>query len=308
MPTDSFTPALARLEPANRALLDLSLRRGMRPEEIGDLLGTDPESVIVAREAALEQLGAELGLDETPDLDDLRARLSALPDEAWTGQAQEEAEPEADAEAAEETDSEPQPHLTLAEAPAEPGEREEPREAGKRKSRLPLLLALLAVAAVVLVIVLASGGSGDDGNTASNTPAPKSQKPAKKPSKPASKPSKPAEPSKPAQPAASPEVKLTAVTGAGSATGTASLSDGGKRLHLEVSGLPSGSYEVWLYDSVVDAQSIGKADGTSIKLDVALPQNASQYRYIDVSREPADGNPNHSGESVLRVPLAKLSP
>ena len=73
MPTDSFAPALARLEPANRALLDLSLRRGMRPEEIGDLLGTDPESVIVAREAALEQLGVELGLEEAPDLDDLRA-------------------------------------------------------------------------------------------------------------------------------------------------------------------------------------------------------------------------------------------
>src|SRR3954471_13652400 len=84
LPTDSFTPALARLDPANRALLDLSLRRGMRPEEIGDLLGTDPESVIVARDSALEQLGAELGLDEAPDLGELRARLAALPGEAWT--------------------------------------------------------------------------------------------------------------------------------------------------------------------------------------------------------------------------------
>src|SRR3954447_21454838 len=95
LPTDSFTPALARLDPANRALLDLSLRRGMRPEEIGDLLGTDPESVIVACEAALEQLGAELGLDEKPDLDDLRGRLATLPSEAWTGQAEAE-EPEAE--------------------------------------------------------------------------------------------------------------------------------------------------------------------------------------------------------------------
>src|SRR3954471_4591009 len=88
LPTDSFTPALARLDPANRALLDLSLRRGMRPEEIGDLLGTDPESVIVAREAALEQLGAELGLDVAPDLDELRARLTTLPGEAWTPAAE----------------------------------------------------------------------------------------------------------------------------------------------------------------------------------------------------------------------------
>src|SRR3954467_7373342 len=92
LPTDSFTPALARLDPANRALLDLSLRRGMRPEEIGDLLGTDPESVIVAREAALEQLGAELGLEEPPDLDDLRTRLTDLPSEAWTPPAEPAAE------------------------------------------------------------------------------------------------------------------------------------------------------------------------------------------------------------------------
>ena len=43
---DSFTAALARLDPASRALLDLSLRRGMTPDEIGDLLGTDAESVV----------------------------------------------------------------------------------------------------------------------------------------------------------------------------------------------------------------------------------------------------------------------
>jgi hypothetical protein len=306
LPTDSFAPALARLDPANRALLDLSLRRGMRPEEIGDLLGTDPESVIVAREAALEQLAAELGLDEAPDLDDLRARLSALPDEAWTGQP----EPEADDE-----EPEPRPQLTVAEAPAEPQEAEEPRSdkpgrPAERKSRLPLLLPLLAVAAVVLVIVLASGGD-DGGNTASSTPSPAPQ--AKKPGKPASKasptaaakPSKPA--AKPSQPAA-PKATLTPVAGAAGATGTAELVEGGKRLHLEVSGLPAGSYEVWLYNSVIDATSIGKATGTKISLDVELPKNASQFRYVDVSREPADGNPNHSGESVLRVPLVKLSP
>src|SRR3954469_23722042 len=127
LPTDSFTPALARLDPANRALLDLSLRRGMRPEEIGDLLGTDPESVIVAREAALEQLGAELGLDEKPDIDELRARVAALPAEggvdrkrdiderrarvaalpaeAWTPAAADEAD---EADEAEEADDRPQ--------------------------------------------------------------------------------------------------------------------------------------------------------------------------------------------------------
>src|SRR3954463_14301518 len=282
LPTDSFTPALARLDPANRALLDLSLRRGMRPEEIGDLLGTDPESVIVAREAALEQLGAELGLDETPDLDDLRARLSALPSEAWTP------------EAGEEVQENDRPQLQVVrDEPESPGGAE-PEPARKRRSRLPLLLALLAVAAVVLVIVLASSGSDESDNQSSSGPAP-TQKP------------KPAKKDSNAAPA-SPDVKLAAIGAAGDVSGSAQLTDGGKGLKLDVSGLPAGAYEVWLYDSVIDAVSIGKGNGPELKLDVKLPANASNYRYVDVSREPADGNPNHSGESVLRVPLAKLSP
>ena len=37
-----------------------------------------------------------------------------------------------------------------------------------------------------------------------------------------------------------------------------------------------------------------------------LPASAAGYRYLDVSQEPADGNPNHSGQSVLRVPLRSL--
>src|SRR5436190_12371490 len=87
MPQDSFTSALARLDPASRALLDLSLRRGMRAEEIGDLLGSDPRSVEVAREAALEQLARELAMDDVSELEDVRARLAELPPEAWTGRA-----------------------------------------------------------------------------------------------------------------------------------------------------------------------------------------------------------------------------
>jgi hypothetical protein len=248
----------------------------MRPEEIGDLLGTDPESVIVAREAALEQLAHELGAEETSDLDDLRSRLGTLPSEVWTPPAEDE-----------------RPALTV--VSNEPGAAPErpARRRQERRSRRPLLLALLAAAAVVLVIVLASGG-GDDENAASSSA----------PSKPQSKPAKPT--AKPA-PGAN-EVKLTAVAGAAGASGSASLVDGGKRLRLDVTGLPQGAYEVWLYDSVIDARSIGRQTGTKIALDAKLPANATHYRYVDVSREPSDGNPNHSGESVLRVPLAKLSP
>jgi hypothetical protein len=275
-------------------LLDLSLRRGMRPEEISELLGTDPESVIVAREAALEQLASELGYYDTPELDELSARLAALPGEAWTPAPAADDEPEAADEPVA-----PQPKLTVVSKPPKvPSTRERPDPAKERKSRLPLLLALLAVAAVVLVIALASGG-GDE-NTASNTPAPGAGEPS------GPKPSEQKPAPKPAPDSA--KLPLSPVAGTTGATGTANLVDGGKRLRLDVTGLAPGTYEVWLYDSVIDARSIGKATGSKLSLDVALPANASHFRYIDISREPADGNPNHSGESVLRVPLVKLSP
>jgi hypothetical protein len=292
---DSFTSALARLDPASRALLDLSLRRGMRPEEIGDLLGTDPESVVVAREGALEQLATELEMGDVSELDNVRTRLAELPAEAWTGAAPtgNGAPPAAE-----------RPKLAVL---AEEEKRESPKpEPAKRKpeperkSRTPLLLGLLAVAAVVLVVVLASSG-GDKSNTAAtSSPAPQ-QKPT--PAKPTG--TKPA----PAKPAAR-TVSLASVGGAGGVTGTAALTQGGKRLRVDVSGLPDphgGAYQVWLYDSVIDAVSLVKVGGTKLALDLKLPQNASHYRYLDISLEPADGNPNHSGQSVLRVPLSKLS-
>jgi hypothetical protein len=46
--------------------------------------------------------------------------------------------------------------------------------------------------------------------------------------------------------------------------------------------------------------------GSRARLEAPLPRGFQRYRFIDVSSEPADGNPNHSGASVLRVPLAKL--
>jgi hypothetical protein len=181
-----------------------------------------------------------------------------------------------------------------------PADREPAAVAGERKSRLPLLLALLAVAAIVLVVVLAS--SGGDGNTTASS-SQQSSTPAQKP-----KPQKPKpKPAKPAAPQPGPQVALTPLGNAKGARGTASLTRGGKRLQVKASGLRAGAYQIWLYDSVIDTVSLTKVRGTKLALDLKLPRNASHYRYVDISREPADGNPNHSGASVLRAPLAKLS-
>jgi hypothetical protein len=291
LPLDSFTAALGELDPASRALLDLSLRRGMRPEEIGDMLGTDPESVIVAREQALEQLASGLGLENVPELDGVRARLAELPADAWAVPRPTE-RPDRKAE---ESASGPGPRAKLRVATEAPRTERTQREP-PRRSRRPLLLALLAVAAIVAVVVLASGGG--DQETSSNTPAPAPQN------------SKPA-PAPGAKTSAGKGVALAPVArAAGDITGTAALIDGGKRLRIAVKGLPdpgSGSYQVWLYNSVIDARGIGAARGTRLSLDLKLPPNASNYRFVDISREPSDGNANHSGESVLRVPLSKLA-
>src|SRR3954466_14873096 len=84
MPTDSFTSALERLHPASRALLDLSLRRGMRTEEIADVLGAEPENVEASRDEALQRIASDVGVSE---LDEVRARLAELPQEEWIAPA-----------------------------------------------------------------------------------------------------------------------------------------------------------------------------------------------------------------------------
>ena len=80
-------------------------------------------------------------------------------------------------------------------------------------------------------------------------------------------------------------------------------------LRVQVSGLqPSGAgavYELWLLDGADRLLSLGSfrvpASGDA-EVDVPLPVPVTDFRYIDVSREPEDGDPAHSGDSVLRGP------
>ena len=92
--------------------------------------------------------------------------------------------------------------------------------------------------------------------------------------------------------------------------GSARIAGRGRRTRLElgVSGLPAleEEYAVWLYNSVTDARRLGAAQAGRFKLSSTLPAGAARYTWIDISREPLDGNSNHSGESVLRVRLADV--
>jgi len=78
-------------------------------------------------------------------------------------------------------------------------------------------------------------------------------------------------------------------------------------MRLTVSGLPrvgaGGFYEVWMMRDATHLVALGSfrvgADG---RARVDLPVTASPRRFpvLDISREPADGDPAHSGHSVLR--------
>ena len=78
-------------------------------------------------------------------------------------------------------------------------------------------------------------------------------------------------------------------------------------MQLTVTGLPrvgaGGFYEVWMMRDAGHLVALGSfrvgADG---RARVDLPVTASPRRFpvLDISREPADGDPAHSGHSVLR--------
>jgi hypothetical protein len=88
------------------------------------------------------------------------------------------------------------------------------------------------------------------------------------------------------------------------ASGRVTVADG---VSLDVSGLPPSRagdfYELWLLGDDKRLVSLGSfavgADGKA-RLNVPLPVDPARFAYFDVSREPGDGDPGHSGLSVLR--------
>ncbi len=156
---------------------------------------------------------------------------------------------------------------------SEPSEAEHP---GRRRAVLAAAGGLVIALTVGLVLALAGGDEGDSGGDARATEG--------------------------GRPAA-----LAAPAG-GDGSGTARLT--GDRLLLTVDGLPDpgrGGYVVWLYNSVFESRPLTRprSEG-SFRLETRLPDGWERFRFIDVSREPADSNRNHSGQSVLRVPLSAL--
>lgn len=270
-PSERLEEALGRLDPTHRALLELSLHREVADPALAELLRTDVDSVTRQRTDALSTVAESLGASPN-DAEEALIRH-------WRGDplVDEEAEPE---EAEPEEPAGPAPTAPAPFVSATP----------ERRSRRAIWLALAALAALALVAVLAlSGGGDDDDDQAGNgagapAPAP-SQQPA---------------------PKQAPEpVRLQPVAGGGAA-GTARVEDG-SRVVLRVSGLSAENHAVWLYSSLGEARALASFNGPRATSRFRLPDGFERFRFLDVSREPPDGNPNHSGESVLRVPTRDLA-
>ena len=84
----------------------------------------------------------------------------------------------------------------------------------------------------------------------------------------------------------------------------------GTELIVDVSGLSSGSgsdgfFEVWLIDpDTLQMVGLGALTSDSGRFLVPEGLDLSQYRLVDVSLEPFDGDPVHSQDSVVRGELA----
>ena len=75
--------ALARLDPGSRALLHLSVGRGLDADMIAGLLRIDPSEVERRVDGILERMADELSLDGRAQREELRATLPDLPKDVW---------------------------------------------------------------------------------------------------------------------------------------------------------------------------------------------------------------------------------
>lgn len=293
--SDHLISALARLDPGSRALLDLSLRRGLDDAEIADFLGTEPADVADRRSRVVEGLAREAGATTTEEVAQARRMLVDLDPSEW-GAARPAAEPRDE----EPEGPRPAPRRDPNARPTDrfTGRADEVRERGRRGGLLVAGLLALAVLGVVIAILASSAGD-DEGKTTASTSV-------------STRETSTSESTTTTGTAASTQttsagepVRLRSLADRGSATAVID----GDRLMLKVKDLPEptgGSYEIWLYNSIEDAESIASFDRTSIDLDARLPADRGRFRYLDVSFEPKDDNANHSGESILRAPLSRL--
>ncbi len=175
--------------------------------------------------------------------------------------------------------------LTEAAGDHDPADRVPPSTTAERAAphaaagALAILLGLGLLSALVFLVVVTLG-SGDSSRRSS--------------------PPVSALPAPPPPPTAKP-LTLVPIAAAGrSGSGTGEIGARGA-VRLSIRGLAPGRYEVWAFNSIRQARSLATFSGPAATIRGTMP--SGRFRFVDVSREPDDGNPAHSGQSVLRAQL-----
>jgi hypothetical protein len=289
LPTRRLIDAVATLDPADRALLNLWINRALPDGELLRLTRLSADALAIRRERIVARLGLTLGLPG-PDVAQALAALvgaettlGGSPPPPESAPPPPESAPPPPESAGPPPESAPPPPESAGPPPAARARRDRRRLAGGGLGAL----ALLIVAAVV--ITLAAGGSQRHPGTRS----PKTSRPA-------------------AAPAPRPAVRVTTASlsplpgGPAGARGAVSIrrTATGLTLNLRVSSLPAAPagehYEAWLFASVVDSAPLGLIEPSSGRFSARLPSGAARYPWIDISLQPA-GAVVHSGVSVLRA-------
>jgi len=111
-------------------------------------------------------------------------------------------------------------------------------------------------------------------------------------------------------PAAAPAVasaQLAPVASTGHGRATVRDVGGQRELDVSIQGVAApaaGVLEVWLLDADGGLLAVGTMAGDQLSVPLPADVDLSRFATVDVSREPLDGNPNHSSDSVLRGKLA----
>ncbi|MGI8440539.1 MAG: hypothetical protein ACR2NV_10190 [Thermoleophilaceae bacterium] len=260
--------SIGGLDLGSRALLDLSLRRGVSDVEIALLLGIDPSDVARRRTVLLERIAADLGVTGSAARrrldDDLREALAS-------GERRGAAPPAA-----------PAPDESPSAGTGRPASEGALAARAERPGVVLALLAVTVAGALVLVLLFIA------------------QRPRDQPDAPGG--------GRSAVPRAVALRPLGVRSGSAGGTARIVGRGASARLELSLRGLPRrrGTLEVWLYSSQTVARPLARAESGTSTVRVRLPPGFERFRFVDLSAEPPDGNGNHSGQSILRAPIDAL--
>ncbi len=283
--TSRLTEAMASLPPADRALVNLWVNRGLDDAALAALLDISEETIASRRARIVERLSGTLGLPP----DHVHAALneitvaSGLESTVASSAESTVASTAGNGDAA--GPASPVGETNGAHVAASPEAVPAPRRRHRAKA---LGLVLVAIAGVcILVVSLASSGS-----THRRRPTAAGGSTRTVPTSPASSATR-----------RSGGGLLAALPGGtGHASGSIAIS-AGLTLSLRVRDLTPashGHYELWLYDSLTNSVPLGRLRTGVDHLSLPLPRDADRYHWIDISFQPV-GAVFHSGESVLRA-------